>query len=273
MISAMLPANQEYVLATGNAGAQRLALLHTTYGESTEALLDEVGLSPGMRAVDLGCGTGTVSRWMASRVGAAGEVIGVDVSDAQLEVARAEALRDNLGQARFQQASVYDTGLARERFDLAYCRFLLCHIGEPERALREMRALIKPGGFVVCEDVDLASFCSDPPSAGLLRMRDIMVALGESRGVDYCLGPRLHRVFRRVGFDRPFVRMQQPAHDRGEAKRFWEYTFLEASPAMIQAGLTDAVEVKALAEEMAKVAVDPTTIVAQACKIQVWARK
>jgi ubiquinone/menaquinone biosynthesis C-methylase UbiE len=265
--------NQEYVLATGQAGAERLTLLHTTYGASTEALLVELGLEEGMRAVDLGCGTGTVSRWIAQRVGYDGEVVGVDLSEAQLEVARAQAARQNLSQVQFRQASCYDTELPREHFDIAYCRFLLCHIGDPERALREMRALIKPGGVVVCEDVDLASFACDPESAGLLRMRDLMIALGRSRGVDYCLGPRLHRIFRKIGFSRPVVRMQQPVHTSGEAKRFWEYTFLEAAPAMIEAGLTDAAELKDLAKEMAKVGLDSTSVVEQARKVQVWAQK
>lgn len=264
---------QEYVLATGRAGAERLTLLHATYGASTEALLVELGLTKGMRAVDLGCGTGTVSRWMARRVGHDGEVVGVDLSEAQLEVARTEAVRENLGQVQFRQASCYDTGLSRQHFDIAYCRFLLCHIGDPERALREMSALIKPGSVVVCEDVDLASFTCDPESAGLLRMRDLMIALGRSRGVDYCLGPRLHRIFRKVGFSRPVVQMQQPVHDSGEAKRFWEYTFLEAAPAMIEAALTDTAEVKDLAKQMAEVGLDSSTVVEQARKVQVWARK
>lgn len=269
----MSQGSHEYVLTTGSAGAARLELLHTTYGESTEALLHEVGLTAGMRALDLGCGTGTVSRWMAQRVGESGEVVGLDISEAQLEVARAEAQRRQLGQLRFQSASVYDTGLPRQFFDVVYCRFLLCHVGDPERALREMRALTKMGGVVVCEDVDVSSLSCDPPSPGLFRMRDVMVALGRSRGVDYCLGPRLHRIFRAVGFPRPMVRMQQPVHDVGEEKRFWEYTFIEAAPAMIQAGLTDPAEVDALSKDMATAALDPSTMVAQARKVQVWSRR
>lgn len=269
----MKPTSPEYVLITGSAGAARLALLHATYGETTEALLTEVGLAPGMRAADLGCGIGTVSRWMARQVGETGEIIGVDLSEAQLEVARNEAARQGLASLRFQQAGVYDTGLPRAHFDLVYCRFLLCHVGDPAAGVREMRALLKPGGMIVCEDVDLASLECDPPSDGFARLRDLMIALGRSRGVDYCLGPRLHRIFREAGFVRPTVRMQQPVHDVGEEKRFWEYTFLEASPAMLQAGLTNDVELRTLVESMARVAKDPSIIVAQARKVQVWARK
>ena len=72
--------SSQYVLVTGEAGAARLQLLHHVYGKSTEALLTELGIAPGMRAVDIGCGIGTVSRWIAGRVGSDGAVIGVDVA-------------------------------------------------------------------------------------------------------------------------------------------------------------------------------------------------
>lgn len=264
--------NQEYVLVTGDAGAARLALLHDTYGRSTESLLRELGLTTGMRAADLGCGTGTVSRWMASVVGPTGEVVGADVSADQVQVAAREASRQGLPQLRHVQASVYDTGLPREHFDLVYCRFLLCHVGDPAAGIREMRALLKPGGVLLCEDVDVGSVECDPPSALYNRMRDIMLALGRSRGVDYCLGPRLHRVLREEGFAEPQVCIDQPVLSRGEAKRFWEYTFLEAAPAMLRAGLTDEAELRELAAEMARVAQDESVMVAQAKKVQVWAR-
>lgn len=265
--------NQEYVLVTGDAGAARLALLHDTYGRNTESLLRELGLAPGMRAADLGCGTGTVSRWMALVVGATGEVVGADVSAEQVQVATREAARQGLAQLRHVQASVYDTGLPREHFDVVYCRFLLCHVGDPAAGVREMRAMLKPGGLLLCEDVDVGSVECDPPSPRYDRMRDIMLALGRSRGVDYRLGPRLHRVFRDAGFGDVQVRIDQPVLSRGETKRFWEYTFLEAAPAMLRAGLTDESELRELAAEMARVAKDESVMVAQAKKVQVWARR
>ncbi len=262
-----------YALATGEAGAARLALLHEVYGASTEALLTELGLTRGMSAVDLGCGTGTVSRWIAGRVGSEGSVVGVDVSSAQLEVARRDAAQLGLTQLRFQHADAYTTGLPRHSFDLVYCRFLLCHLASPERALLEMRALLKPNGWLVCDDVDVASIFADPPSGAVDRLRDLMCAVAIARGVDYCLGIRLHRLFRSAGFASPRVRFDQPVYATGPQKRIWEYTFLEAAPAIVQAGLITPAELEQLAQELAWVAQDESIIVAQARKVQVWARK
>lgn len=263
----------QYVLVTGDAGAARLRLLHEVYGASTEALLTELGLSEGMRAADIGCGTGTVSRWMAQRVGSTGAVVGVDLSQAQLEVARRDAARSGLTQLTFSHGDAGDTGLPREHFDVVYCRFLLCHLAEPERALAEMRALLKPGGVLVADDVDVASIFADPPSPDIDRMRDLMLAVGRSRGVDYCLGIRLHRLFRLRGLADPQVRIDQPVYSTGEAKRFWEYTVLEAVPAMLAAGLTTQAEIDRLSVEWASLAHDPDVIVGQARKVTVFARK
>jgi len=271
--SIMKTGSDEYTLVTGDAGAARLALLHEVYGPGTEARLRSLGLAAGMRVADLGCGTGTVSRWLARQVGPDGEAVGVDISTDQLTVARREAERSGLRQLRFHQAGVYDTGLPRGRFDLVYCRFLLCHVGDPEAGVREMRALLKPGGVLLCEDVHVASVFCDPPDERYHRMRDIMVALGSSRGVDYCLGPRLHRIFKQTGFEDAQVHIDQPVYSRGEHKRLWEYTFLEAAPAMIQVGLVDAAELRDLAQAMAAVAADESSIVAQARIVQVWGRR
>ena len=59
----------------------------------------------------------------------------------------------------------------------------------------------------------------------------------------------------------------------GEPKRFQEYTFLEAAPAMLRAGLTNESELRELVAEMARMANDDNMMVAQAKKVQVWARR
>ena len=78
----------DYVLATGNAAANRLRILHNVYGPGAYELLIRAGIQPGMRVADFGCGTGMVTQLLAELVGPAGEVIGIDFSGDQLEQAR-----------------------------------------------------------------------------------------------------------------------------------------------------------------------------------------
>jgi hypothetical protein len=78
----------QYVLATGEAAAHRLRMLHSLYGPGIRQLLQRAGLKRGMRVADMGCGVATVTRMVAEVVGSDGKIVGVDVSGAQLAKGR-----------------------------------------------------------------------------------------------------------------------------------------------------------------------------------------
>src|SRR6185436_17123810 len=78
-----------YSLATGEAAAHRLRILHQIYGPGTQAVLQAAGLKRGMRVADIGCGVGMVTLGLSELVGRGGRVTGIDMSAAQLEQARA----------------------------------------------------------------------------------------------------------------------------------------------------------------------------------------
>jgi hypothetical protein len=134
-------------------------------------------------------------------------------------------------------------------------------------------SLVKPGGALACFDADLTSLFSVPPSNAYARVSEIFMATGIARGVDYALGLKLPRLFQSCGFAEPEIAFIQPAYLRGEEKRLWEFSFLEASPAMIAAGTTSRDEVSALATELEKIARDETVLVAQSRMPVVWARR
>jgi SAM-dependent methyltransferase len=260
-----------YALATGEPAAYRLRLLHGLYGPGTRRVLLDAGLRPGMRAADLGCGVGMVTSLLAELVGPQGHVFGIDFSSAQLAQAR-QRLTAGCTNIRFVEASATDTGLPRGSFDLVYCRFLLIHLPEPERALREMRALLKPGGILVCEDGDLTSAGSEPPSA-LGAFADLWGRLGPRRGVDYTLGNRLFHMVRDAGFPAPEITFNQPVLARGENKRLLELSVAEAGPAFVEAGLITPDELERTLSEMRRLTEDETVLAVMPRMAQVWARK
>src|SRR5215472_17875835 len=110
----------KYALATGEAAAYRLGILHDLYGPGTRRVLLESGLRGGMRVADLGCGVGMVTALLAELVGPWGHVVGIDSSGAQLAQAR-ERLNGAGSQVSFVEASATDTGLPPGSFDLVYC--------------------------------------------------------------------------------------------------------------------------------------------------------
>jgi len=260
-----------YVLATGDAAADRLRVLHGLYGPGARDVLLRAGLRRGMRVADLGCGVGMVTALLGELVGPGGHVVGVDASGEQIAKAR-ELLPRGSSNISFVEASATDTGLPRASFDLVYCRFLLIHLTEPERALWEMHDLLKPNGIVVCEDGDLTSAGSQPPSA-LDAFADLFGRLGPSRGVDYTLGRELFQMVHAASFSRPEITFNQPVVARGEGKRLLEWSIAEAGPAFVAAGLVTSDELDRVLAEMQRVAEDETVLALMPRMSQVWARK
>jgi SAM-dependent methyltransferase len=260
-----------YALATGEAAAHRLGILHDLYGPGTRRVLLESGLRGGMRVADLGCGVGMVTALLAELVGPWGHVVGVDSSGAQHDQAR-QRLKIGGAPIRFVEASATDTGLPPGSFDLVYCRFLLIHLAEPERALREMFALLKPDGILVCEDGDLTASGSEPPSA-LDAFADLWGRLGPRRGLDYTLGRRLFQMVLTAGFPTPGITFNQPVVARGESKRLLELSVAEAGPAFVEAGLITADELDRTLSEMQRLNADDSVLAVMPRMAQVWACK
>ena len=266
------PVIGQYSLATGRSAARRLEVLHDLYGPGTRHLLDLAGLRRGMRVADLGCGVGTVTRMLAEMVGPEGHVVGIDVSADQLEEAGERMKRDGVTNTTFVEASATDTGLPRASFDLVYCRFLLLHLADPDACLREMRALLVPGGIVACEDADLTSASSEPPSA-LDAFADLFGRLGPTRGLDYTLGRRLFHMIGAAGFESVSIRFNQPVRTNGDQKRLLEWSVAEAAPALVGAGLIPAAALETTLADMKRLAEDESVLAVMPRMSQVWARR
>jgi ubiquinone/menaquinone biosynthesis C-methylase UbiE len=264
----------DYVLKTGDSGAERLRLLDQVYGVSTRRILREAGLKPGMRVLDMACGVGTVTCWIAEQVGASGSVVAADVSAEQLAVARATwASCEGLPAVEFIEANVYDTGLPAESFDLVHTRLLLCHLNRPGDAIAEFYRLLKPGGVFVCSDLHLSGTLSVPATSAWMRSIEVGHALGKSIGVDYDHGLKLPMRMLEAGFRKPEVSFDAPVYMRGPEKRLWELTFAEAGPAFERAGVATVREVDELAAQMKREAEDETTVMVQYPLLCAWAVK
>jgi SAM-dependent methyltransferase len=263
----------DYVLATGLRAGERLRLLDQIAGPGTRELLTRLGLGPGWKVAEIGCGSGLVALWIAQRVAPDGQVTAVDMSADQLELARENAARAGLKNLSYCQGDAAATGLPRNSFDLVYSRFLMCHLGDPLRALKEMGALLRAGGLLVCEDYDAGSIVSEPPSRAYARLREIIRAMDAKRGVDSNIGLKLPRLFRQAGLGTPEFVLRDNAYLRAEGKRLWALTLSEAASAIVQAGAATAEELAAICQEMETMARDENALVLVARVAQVWARK
>lgn len=260
----------EYLLDVGDAGAARLRLLNEIYGPESMQLLLRAGLREGMRVLDVGCGIGTMTRWIGTQVGPEGAVVGLDGSAEHIARAREAAHAEGSANVTFVEGSAYDLSVAGGGFDLVYCRLLLMHLERPSEALSAMRAQLAPGGVLVCEDsvVD-SSFC-DPPSAAQRRLTSLAIATAAQRGHDFSVAGRLDELLRAAGFENVQVARHQPSFVRGEAKRFEELCFREVAPHVIESGLATSDDIAEILNELGRIAEDESVRYHLAEMTQVW---
>lgn len=111
----------------------------------TEALVEYACPEPGMQVLDLACGTGEPGITLAQRVGPEGRVTAVDLSPELLNVAAQRAKSRGLTNFVTQQADAHQLPFSEPSFDLAACRFGVMFFSDPQRALAELRRVLKPG--------------------------------------------------------------------------------------------------------------------------------
>ncbi len=158
-------------------------------------ILQQGGLQPGMRVLDLACGPGVVSCALARMVAPAGWVTGVDLSPDLLAEAKAAAVDQGLDNLSFYQGDVYALDLADASFDFVYARFLFQHLRDPQQALTEAHRVLAPGGRLLVADVDdgwLAMYPTPPTfNAFIERAARTQASQGGNRHVGRQLGELL----------------------------------------------------------------------------------
>jgi len=258
-------AGDVYAFETGDCGAARLEMQDKIYGASTRQMMLDSGLRAGMRVLDLACGSGIVTHWIAKQTGPTGKVIGGDINQAQLEYARAQSMpTEGSRPPEFMEVNAYDIGFPSESFDMVHCRLLLCHLQRPLDALREIHRVLKPGGVLVCQDIVISSVFSCPPTKVYQQAIALGHALGKHLGVNYDFGTQLHTAVMEAGFGTPEVSFTQPAQLRGVGKNWWHQSFVELRPGILRAELATDDEMSTLLGELKRLVLDERVLLAQA---------
>jgi ubiquinone/menaquinone biosynthesis C-methylase UbiE len=114
-----------------------------------------LGLKPGMTAVDVGCGLGYLGYTYWPYFGKGGRYVGIDASEKLVKQAQKAARQwAKGGQAFFRVGDAYKLPLEDNSADLVMCQALLVHLQHPERALKEMIRVAKPGRVIMCQEPD-----------------------------------------------------------------------------------------------------------------------
>ena len=180
-----------YVLGRTSEEYQRLRSQARLWERVTAQALDRVGIGPGMRCLDVGCGPGEVMRLMAGRVGASGCVTGLD-NDGRLGRETVEVLRTTAGgQFGFIHADAETAGeVAGGPFDLVYARLLLLHVRDPVAMVRKLYAWTRPGGVMLVQDYDCHPMSIVPRMVTWEEFERVFCGVPEKAGLDLRIGQK-----------------------------------------------------------------------------------
>jgi ubiquinone/menaquinone biosynthesis C-methylase UbiE len=261
--STTMPQPDPYLLGRAEPETARLRRQIDNLAADSEAQLETIGIVPGERVVDLGCGPGGVLHLLARRVGPDGSVLGVERSPHFVRLAREFVAEQGCSQVEVIEGDAYDTGLPRASFDGAHMRLVLVNVPEPERIVNEMVALVRPGGWVASFEADFTTQICDPPHPARDRLREAYAAHAAALGIDLSIGQRTHRMFRDVGVDDIRVDAIVPIYPPGHERRTILIDFLNNTRStLISGGFIGAAEFEDNMQALGRHIADPRTLVA-----------
>jgi ubiquinone/menaquinone biosynthesis C-methylase UbiE len=131
--------------------------------------LDLMHLRQGDKALDAGCGAGSFLPAISDRIGPSGEIVGLDHASAFLDEARQRySEASSKTPLELIEADINAMPITDGIFDSAHCERVLIHVIDPQQAITELRRVVRPGGWVVAVEPDLAGWRidhEDPESA------------------------------------------------------------------------------------------------------------
>jgi 2-polyprenyl-3-methyl-5-hydroxy-6-metoxy-1,4-benzoquinol methylase len=191
----------------------RLRKIEEFLDPRTRGFLQKLGLKEGMSFLEAGAGGGSLLPWLSHVVGPTGKVLAVDMDTRFIRETRhpnLQVLEDDLTQM----------DLGSERFDFIHERYVLNHIPDPWGVLKKMRAALKPGGWLLVEDVDSSGWRLETGNPARLRAFKAVVQarkiLFAGKGLDYAVGRLLPGLLRQAGFTKMGEETFAPLERGGE---------------------------------------------------------
>ncbi|MDX2271763.1 MAG: methyltransferase domain-containing protein [Cyanobacteriota bacterium] len=180
---------------------QRLQAIEKVFDPVSHRRIGATGWGSDWQVLEVGAGAGSLSRWFAHWVGAAGRVVAVDRDTRFLQGIPASLEEGNLSVV---EGDIIHLELPQEHFDLVHARCLLIHIPNYPQALQKMLHFLKPGGWLVLEEPDfaVARAIVGEGSPSVERVNRAILKMFAQRQMDPALGSRLPALLQAWGLEK-----------------------------------------------------------------------
>lgn len=193
-VEAMAAKIQGYEQVLGTSGAQgrrRLQAIEGMADHITLRRMEGLGIKEGWRCFEVGCGGGSIARWMNYRVAPHGHVLAVDIDTQYVADAAGPILE-------VRRQDIREMRPPEKTFDLVHSRMVLQHLAEREALVERLVASLKPGGWLLLEEMETFSLFQNDPGP-FLHVVEILHDMGRAAGTAVNWARTLPRTFQRLG--------------------------------------------------------------------------
>jgi SAM-dependent methyltransferase len=242
-------ANTQYIHGTTPCEQERLALLNDL---TNPAFLDFLEIEAHYQVLEIGSGLGILASEVAKRLDGKGSMIGIEISQEQLEKAPKDI--PNLS---FVQGDASQLPFEDNTFDVVYGRYILEHVLHPIQVLNEIRRVLKPSGKVFFQEnaIEFVRFYPDCPTFDMVWRQ--FLTLQSQLGGDGMIGIKLHYLLHHTSFKALRLSIAPEVH-APESGRFidWVHNIIgnikSGEVSLIEKGLATPLQIKqAIAELIA----------------------
>jgi len=229
-----------YILDDGSATEyQRLDLMSKILDPWTRGYLTALGVAEGWHCLELGGGNGSVTEWLAAKVGSSGSVTALDINPVLLELVPTQNVT-------VQQMDLRTGELPSQTYDLVTCRALLHQIAEyAPQVMEQMAAAVRPGGWLLIQEPDFHLAPTTEPEVWARTWKGL-IEWGQANGVDWLIGRRLPGIVADLGLGHPQAKTDvQNIRGRDRGARYFQLFFAEVRDRVIGAGQLDAATIDA----------------------------
>ncbi len=222
----------DYVLGHHQKGErERLDLMSRLLDPMHRRYIEQLGIGPGARTLEVGCGNGSISAWLAKRVVPGGRAVAVDIDLSLVDV--------DLPDLELRQADIVAGPVEPRDFDLVTARAVLHHVARKEAAVANLVASVRPGGAILLIEPDFLPVTIAEP-------RDVRafwegwLAWSRREGIDYFIGRRLPATLATLGMESIEATAETALYNGGSPWAvYWTETINELRGRLVASGELD----------------------------------